>query len=66
MINRKRKTICDFVTDDIFNRDEKHFIISHARGVDQIVKWLEDWALADKGLKCIECSQIISYNYQEV
>ena len=38
-------------------------VITHARSLDTIIKWLEDWLLVDDGVRCIACSKTFNYDY---
>ena len=48
---------------DSLGDDHKHLLIKHARGLNSMIKWLDDWLLVGGGLKCIACIKVISYGY---
>ena len=65
IVNKQAKSKLDLggSSGKVMSSDEMRIVITHARSLDTIFKWLEDWMLVDGGLRCIACSKIFNYNY---
>ena len=65
IVNKQAKSKLDLggSSGKVMSCDKMRIVITHARSLDTIIKWLEDWMLVDGGLRCIACSKIFNYNY---
>ena len=45
------------------NSEEKCSLINHARSMNSIMKWLDDWVLEEEGQKCTACGIVILYRH---
>ena len=65
IVNKQAKSKLDLggSSGKVMSSDKMRIVISHARNLDTIIKWLEDWMLVVDGLICIACSKIFNYNY---
>ena len=42
---------------------EKLLLVTHARSLTSILKYLDNWTLAEDGLKCIPCAIVVQYDH---
>ncbi len=43
--------------------DEKILLITHARSLTSILKYLDNWTLSEDGLKCVPCGIVVQYDH---
>ena len=43
--------------------DEKLLLVTHARSITSILKYLDNWCLAEDGLKCVPCGIVVKYDH---
>ena len=43
--------------------DEKLLLFTHARSITSILKYLDNWCLAEDGLKCVPCGIVVKYDH---
>ena len=63
IVNKQNRQEQQIHMGDALSGDERRSLILHARGVDSINKWLDDWEVVDGGLKCRACSKTINYDH---